>query len=813
MPTQNNIQTPLFVYSEWYPSEMKLLQPPEDLATADWAEKTPIYIVKSSKPGPWRNANNPPLAGIMNAADRKGAFANLSLLVICKGVQTGGSEAIYNILYKRMDGSSQTALLVMENEKKVRKIFKQRLLITIKHTPFLAAQLSENPDDVTASSIRLRSNFFLNAGWSGSQASVASDACETVIIDEVDKFTEAMNIEEAKDRITAYPDTGLVVVNSTPGEDDGPIMTEIEGCDTVMDYHVECPDCGAVQVMDFEHFWWPDKEKAFKSHENRNRHANLIQRDNLARYACSQCGSLWDDAARDKAVRLGARHHFHGWKMRVNIPNPASVGFKLPSWLSPFKSLSKITARWLKAQDPSHLGKLRGWYNQEAAEPFIEGEANIDADALYARREIYAAEVPASVLLLTASVDVQNERLEIEVKGWAPGEESWGILHHIIQGQFIEEKVQAALDDFTLRTFRHESGELMGLKRVTIDSGGKYPSQVYAFCKAREARGVYAIKGSSDTRADILDGKLVRRKDAVFQKVGVTACKDILFSRLALPDPGPGYMHFSMAYDREYFTQFLAERPGKSAKGARLYILQPGKRNEAIDLNNYNLAALKLYAPEWEVLRRAPIGADEKTRIAYRHYRRDRHQDDTARLSTEYPIALCCYFGPSPLVWVLAQSDGSRVWCFDEITLRNASTTDMGMEVLRRYGDHKRGFVVYGSAAGTARGAAGKSEYAILREMGFARQAVKLTNPPEADRVNAVNNILENIAGQSRLRYHPDCIMLRKDFEQVLWLEDMSGLDRTDFGRGNASEALGHYINYLWPVRANQPNPRRRFYK
>ena len=150
-------------------------------------------------------------------------------------------------------------------------------------------------------------------------------------------------------------------------------MGELDNCDTVMEYHVECPDCGEVQVMTYEHFWWPDKEEATKRNSvELRRHANTIIRESSARYVCSGCGVLWDDYARDKAVRLGLNHYFHGWKMREDIDLPVSIGFHFPSWLSPFKSLSTIVGRRLKAEAATHPVKLRAWYNQEAAEPYIE---------------------------------------------------------------------------------------------------------------------------------------------------------------------------------------------------------------------------------------------------------------------------------------------------------------------------------------------------------------------------------------------------------------------------------------------------------
>lgn len=41
-----------------------------------------------------------------------------------------------------------------------------------------------------------------------------------------------------------------------------------------------------------------------------------------------------------------------------------------------------------------------------------------DIDKYMARREEYKAQVPDGVLILTAAVDVQNNRLEYEIKGW-----------------------------------------------------------------------------------------------------------------------------------------------------------------------------------------------------------------------------------------------------------------------------------------------------------------------------------------------------------------------------------------------------------
>ena len=75
--------------------------------------------------------------------------------------------------------------------------------------------------------------------------------------------------------------------------------------------------------------------------------------------------------------------------------------------------------------------------------------------------------------------------------------------------------------------------------------------------------------------------------------VGVDAAKDVVFGRLKVNQPGPGFCHFPAHYDDEYFHQLAAERViTRYRKGIpfREYI-RVRKRNEALDLRVYSYAA------------------------------------------------------------------------------------------------------------------------------------------------------------------------------------------------------------------------------
>ena len=96
------------------------------------------------------------------------------------------------------------------------------------------------------------------------------------------------------------------------------------------------------------------------------------------------------------------------------------------------------------------------------------------------RREVYDAQVPEDVLVLTAGVDVQDDRFEVEVVGWGVGKESWGIRYQKIYGDMLKEQVWRDLDAFLTATFSKKDGTQLPILCTCIDSGGHHTDQVSA---------------------------------------------------------------------------------------------------------------------------------------------------------------------------------------------------------------------------------------------------------------------------------------------------------------------------------------------
>lgn len=174
-----------------------------------------------------------------------------------------------------------------------------------------------------------------------------------------------------------------------------------------------------------------------------------------------------------------------------------------PCWISGVQAFSPwqkdkpsdIAEKWLKAQGDEN--KLQAWWNTQAGLPY---RANVGkalrVDELAARGEHWPARVPFGVGLLTAGLDTQPDRIEVEIVGWGRDEESWSIDYEIFEGNPDEPEVWQRVDAYLLRKWYRYDGRAFIVEAACIDSGGHNAQKVYEFAKARLGRRVYAVKAN-----------------------------------------------------------------------------------------------------------------------------------------------------------------------------------------------------------------------------------------------------------------------------------------------------------------------------
>lgn len=369
-------------------------------------------------------------------------------------------------------------------------------------------------------------------------------------------------------------------------------------------FEIPCPHCGSYQALK-----WGGNEAEFGF--------KWVDQDaSSVRYLCEDCGVLgsyseWMPKQQlgewvDREVGIKTKNGLEWFDLEGDlIDAPESVSFHIWTAYSPFTEWKRIVSDFFKAKED--VGKLKTFVNTVLGETWEDASEKIEHDLLYRRRENYLAEVPFGALCLTCAVDVQDDRLEAEVKGWGFGDENFGIEFRLFHGDPARPEIWNELDLFLQKTFKHESGAILKIACTVIDSGGHFTQQVYQFVKPREGRRIFAIKGVGGAGRPIISRPSTANKGKIkLFSVGTDTVKELVHAQLNILEVGAGYCHFPISpeYDEEFFKQLTAEERRKTyRKGfASFEWVKVRKRNEAFDLACYNTAAKFLLNPNYRAL-------------------------------------------------------------------------------------------------------------------------------------------------------------------------------------------------------------------
>lgn len=303
--------------------------------------------------------------------------------------------------------------------------------------------------------------------------------------------------------------------------------------------------------------------------------------------------------------------------------------FHLNAMASPWVQWTEIIEEFQDAYEEMKkyhdTEKMQAFVNTVLGKTWEEADAEdagVDDKTVMERAEHYRAEIPDGVLLLTAAVDVQDDRFEVEVKGWARNMENWGIYKTEIYGNMEKSDIWEELEEYLETVFHFEDGRELSIAGVVIDTGGSYTNRVYKWVKAMKDKGkrVYGIKGYAQkegipllykrTKVDIKEQKKSGREvvvdSTVIRILGVDAGKEDISGWLKIEEPGEGYCHFpsnhGRGYDGEYFKGLFSEKQVyKKVRGIikKSWVKKSGVRNEPLDLFNYNYACMEILRPVW----------------------------------------------------------------------------------------------------------------------------------------------------------------------------------------------------------------------
>lgn len=577
--------------------------PPPDMLPSEWAEKHIRIPIGNALPGPIRFENAPYQRGMLDAQVQPGVRRVSYMTAAQMGKTTVEQCATgYFVVHK-----PRSQIFAMPTRGDVQMFLETKLRPMIEANPIISGRMAKQRGREGVNNSRLISYLggWLMFAWAASPKTLRGRSGPITRADEIDGMdatAEGDPGELLDQRSATFGDQRLRTETSTPTtKGESRIEVAFDEGDQRR-FYVACPDCGGAQVFQWENVTWQGRIST--SLDNYTDDIGKEHEPRTARYRCEHCASLWDDGMRIAAIR-GAEKKGLGWKAAKPFRGHAS--FHAPEMCSTFARLPAIVQSYL---DKIAKDDIQSFINVSLGLPYDEKGERADPDTLMKRREEYTAQVPRGGLFLTAGIDMQMDRLEVEVVAWGLGEESWSVAYRVLWGDPMVGDVWEELDDLLAEKWLHESGLPMSIGSACLDTGGtnSMTQAAYDYAKGKTGRRLFAIKGQGGWGLPVVaapqrrkSGKKARKVDLFI--VGADEVKLIVMRRLAKDKPGPGYCHFPADYEKEYFDGLTAEKmKTRYVKGQpiREWHKADRARNEPLDCRCYAYAALKIVQPSFK---------------------------------------------------------------------------------------------------------------------------------------------------------------------------------------------------------------------
>ena len=594
------------------PAELNVIKPKtlnsdgSLLKVSQWAEQNRVVNVGPRR-GQWSNEITPYLVEPMDAWNDP----QVNEIILCFAPQTGKTQIAFNSMLYAIDQDPDPIMYVMPDEKTTRRMAKRRILPMLRSSPVIAAQLPQSAHDETTFNVNFRNGMDLFMVWSTSASELASESIRYVIFDETDKYPvfsgrEADPISLGKVRTTTYGDDAKILYLSTPTTETGAIsraMTTV--ADQIRHYMAVCPECGCPQQMDTGLIRWPETV----------RDPRLVLRKKLAWYECAHCQAHWNDHHRDQAVRAGY------WEPDQEVDRPRAIGFHLPSFYSPFVSLSQVAADFLRAESVrdtdkgEYLSRRMFFVTQHEARAWKEKQRNLDLEEMRSfLTEQPGGIAPAGTVALTLAVDMQKDHLLYSVRACGRFEdesERWQTLT-IDYGRIEAWNDLQTLITETTWPLAGSDRHMMAIRAALDTGGGESDSgmtrteEAYTFLSRFPQGRVTGIKGASHTpaksisvsRVDVLPNSGHSIRPQVLYLLDTGSFKDLLWERIQ-----DGSHAFAADIGDDYLRQLLAEEKVLE-RGRYRWKLRGGRQNHFLDIEMMHEAMnSSLWKPALQALR------------------------------------------------------------------------------------------------------------------------------------------------------------------------------------------------------------------
>lgn len=588
------------------------LKPLPKTSVSQWADNHRMLSSGiSAEPGKWKTSRAPYQKDIMNAFTEPG----IHRVVVKSSSQIGKSDMMNNVIGRFAHLDPCAIMMIQPTIDMAQDYSKTRIAPMIRDTKVLNNLFydvkSRDANNTILSKVFPGGRLIMCGA--NSPAGLASRPIRILLADEVDRFpdsagTEGDPVDLAAKRMTTFWNSCMGLF-STPTNEGTSRIDEEYLAGTQEEWQHKCPNCGEYHLL--RHI---DMTVDYKEIKTPSGKKTVIVND--VKWRCPHCGFSFSEKEMKQTPQKYISRNADALKNGIR-------SFFVNGFTSPWMTWTRIMREWLEAKGDPEREKVI--MNTVFGESYKQKGAFEDEQIFLRRRESYGAELPNGVLLLTAAIDTQDNRLEYEVVGWGKEEECWGIRKGIVLGAPNQARTWKEIDSILDKTYHFADGKGLKVVRTFIDSGGHYTSDVYNYCQKNFHKQRFAIKGRGGPGIPLIY-KIAKANNAKAPLIllGVDDGKQQIMDRLSIDSPGPLYFHFpqdegikelsNRGYDDLYFKGIISEhKKVYKRNGVLREVWETTKnvRNEPLDLRNYNLACMKSLKPDWVKLEMLVNGMSE----------------------------------------------------------------------------------------------------------------------------------------------------------------------------------------------------------
>lgn len=595
----------------------KLLAPPPRETISEWTDKHRYtddgkYYVDTAayQRGPMDALSNPMVEEV----------------IMMTSAQIGKTEIILNTIGRYTHREPCHIMWLLPSLMMAKQVTKARLEPMFEVTPVLHGILADKRERDGRNSLDFKKfpgGYLIMAG-ANSPASLSSWPIRILLGDEIDRWGKLIKAEGdilmlARKRTTRYGDNKKIFLVSTPTEEGESRIEPAYRETNQQQYWVPCPHCGGYQILIFQNLKFEYDKDAIKGltqgadqAEEFEWKRKAIAEHIHAWFVCEHCGSVIEHEDKHDMVLSG--------EWRAKFPKIVKrQGFHIWQAYSPFVTWAETAAEFLYST--GYPDRMRVFTNTVLGELFVEKGQGLEDVPLMERREKYPAKLPEKIEVVTVGVDVQGDRLECEIIGWAADGENWSLDYRVLWGntQLIDTYEQ--LEYVWELEWERQDGALLTVDALGIDVGYN-PSEkgntenvdsnvIYDWVEsASKLHRVFAVKGSSTRVEGVVKWTRAGKRRLKLWLVDGEQIKDVVLRRLRIEPGNPGSAHFPLDYEKQFFMMLTAEE--KKLKVGRRVWTKIRERNEAVDTRQYSYASLLILKPKWGHIKRRMVEREVK---------------------------------------------------------------------------------------------------------------------------------------------------------------------------------------------------------